>query len=121
MLHVRREESDDMKTLKLWVKHTGSCLPDVGFEVEIDEQRKRVVVKTEAFDSALVAHLITVILPTDAGVVAFRDDSIGWVKPPAPYSLELQFGGQRFEASVVKLLPLGSASAPTATRLELIN
>ena len=74
-----------MKTLKLWMKHTGSCLPDAGFEVEVDEQRRHVVLRSRVFDSALLGDLVTSVLSAEAGVVAYRDDSAGWLTPPAPH------------------------------------
>jgi hypothetical protein len=113
-------EAANMKTLNLWMKHTGSCLPDCPFDIEVDEHCRHVVAKSNTFDSALFARLVTSVLPEELGVVAFRDDNLGWVTPPAPYSLEVRFGGLRFKASVVKLMKLGSADGRVATRLEFI-
>lgn len=110
-----------MKTLNMWMKHTGSCLPDCAIEVEVDEHRRHVIAKSDNFDSALFARLITSVLPEELGVVAYRDDNLGWVTPPAPYSLEVRFGGLRFKASVVKLMKLGSTDGGVATRLEFIS
>jgi hypothetical protein len=103
------------------MKHIGSCLPDCGFDVEVDERRRHVVAKSNSFDSTLFARLVTSVLPEELGVVAFRDDNLGWVAPPAPYSLEICFDGLRFKALIVKLIQLGPTNGGVATRLELIS
>lgn len=102
------------------MKHVGSCLPDVAFSIDVDERRRHVVAKSECFDSALVASLVTQVLPEEFGVVAYRDDNVDWSAPPAPYSLELRFGGMRFGASVVKLRSAVGVST-VATRLSVLT
>jgi hypothetical protein len=108
------------KSLSMWMKHTGSCLPDCGFDIEVDEHRRHVTVRSSSFDSALFARLVTSVLPEQLGVVAYRDDNLGWIAPPAPYGITVHFGGQCFNARVVKLMNL-AGNGGVATRLELIS
>ena len=100
--------------------HVRSSLPDVAFSIDIDERRRHVVAKSECFDSALVATLVTQVLPEEFGVVAYRDDNVGGNAPSAPYSLELRFGGVRFDALVVKLSS-AKGDAAVATTLSVLT
>jgi hypothetical protein len=67
----------------------------------------------------IAVPLVTQVLPEEFGVVASRDDNVGWNAPPAPYSLELRFGGVRFGASVVKLCS-AVGGATIATTLSVL-
>lgn len=94
-----------MRSTKLCFKHTGSRLPDVFFEVEVDDDRMIAVVRAKPFDSVMFAKLVTDVLPADLGVTAFDDDNVpGFGRGRAPFQLELEFDGLRFEAVVTKLL-----------------
>ena len=42
------------------MKHTGSCLPDCGFVIEVDVHRRHVVANSDSFDSALFARLVII-------------------------------------------------------------
>ena len=94
-----------VQTLKKYLKHSGSCLPDGLFRVAVDRDRFLVTITADAFDSHLVGWLVTDILPVQHGVVAYRDDK-DWVPAPAPYDLRVRIGGQagvEFGAQVVRL------------------
>ena len=65
-----------MRSISLYVKHSGSRLLDAHFDVGIDDDKRLVVVRIQPFDSALTAHLVTAVLPIDFGVVAFDDDNL---------------------------------------------
>lgn len=93
-----------MRSTNICIKHTGSRLPDVFFDVEIDDDRKLVVVRAKPFDSAMLAQLVTVVLVDDFRVVAFDDDNVGGIgRGRAVYDLVVEFDGLRFEAMVTKL------------------
>lgn len=95
-----------MKT-KLYLKHSMSCLGDLGMEVDVDDARREVSLTMLSFDSNLVATAVTRILPEEHGVVAFRDDADkddAWLTRPAPYGLLILVAGTAYRAQVVKLL-----------------
>lgn len=91
-----------MRALKLGLKHFGSCLPDLMSDVLVDDDACLVTLKMTHFDSVLVADLVTGEL-RDLGVVAFRDDTLGWETPAAAYRLRIDIAGHVFDAEVVKL------------------
>ena len=100
------EHEHRVQTFKKYLKHTGSCLPDGLFRVEVDRDRLLVTITSDAFDSSLVGWLVTGILPDEHGIVAYREDDAGWVPAAAPYDLQIRFGGQagvEFRAQVVRL------------------
>jgi hypothetical protein len=88
--------------MKLGLKHIGSCLSDLMADVLVDDDARLVTLKMTHFDSVLVADLVTNEL-RDHGVDAFRDDTLGWVTPPAAYRLRIDIAGHVFDAQVVKL------------------
>ena len=99
------DRANGVQTLKKYLKHTGSCQPDGLFRVEVDRDRFRVTITSDAFDSHLIGWLVTDILPDQHGVIAFRDDK-DWVPAPAPYDLRVRIGGQmgvEFATQVVRL------------------
>jgi len=108
---IRHDAGDDadpanpVQTLEKYLKHTGSCLPDGLFRVEVDRDRFLVTITSDAFDSHLIGWLVTDILPDQHSVIAFRDDK-DWVPAPAPYDLRVRIGGQmgvEFATQVVRL------------------
>jgi len=93
-------------TIKSYLKHSFSCLPDVWFEIDVDDSNKLVTVASAAFDSDLFGWLVTEVLPRVRGVVAWRDDNAGWTTPPSPYALRVRIGkgdGVELDAQVVRL------------------
>jgi hypothetical protein len=93
-------------TFSVYVKHFGSCLPDGSFSVAVNQERRRVTITCDAFDSHLIGGLVTGMLYEDHGIQAFRDDGAGWNPPPAPYDLRVRIAGAsgvEFEAEVVRL------------------
>ena len=92
-----------MKTLWLGLKHMGSCLPDLLAEVHVYPDERTVVLRVKAFDSVLIADVVTAQLP-EHGVRAFRDDRLGMNTPPAEYRLRIDIDGHLFDAQVVKLV-----------------
>jgi len=87
------------------VKHIGSRLPDACFDVDADDDGLLVVVRARPFDSALLAFLVTGVLPDDFGALAFDDDNLrGPGRGRARYRLEVHFDGLRFDAVVTKSL-----------------
>jgi len=94
-----------MRTTKIYIKHSGSRLPDAFFDVQIDDDKKRVVVRAKPFDSAMLAQLVTIVLVDDFGVIAFDDDNVvGVGRGRALYDLEMEFDGLRFQAVVTKMV-----------------
>ncbi|MFG6488240.1 hypothetical protein ACG04R_16255 [Roseateles sp. BYS78W] len=107
---------------KLFLKHTMSCLHDQAIEVDIDETRREVRLAMAAFDSSLVARLVTDILPTDHGLVAYRDDNEKhgtevWLTKPATYALSIDLAGLVYRADVVKLFRQAGAGGMVAVTL----
>lgn len=95
-----------MKT-NLYLKHSMSCLADLGMEVDVDNARREVSLSMSRFDSALIATAVTRILADEHGVVAYRDDADkddAWLTRPAPYGLLIHIAGTAYRAQVVKLL-----------------
>ena len=88
-------------------KHCGSRLPDAYFEIAIDDEKRLVVVRTQPFDSALLADVVTVVLPMDYEVIAFDDDNLPFQRR-APYRLEVRFDDLTFDAVVTRTLAIVS-------------
>ena len=99
--------------MKLGLKHFGSCLPDLMVDVASDDAARLVTLTMKHFDSALVADIVTGEFH-ELGVSAFRDDSLGWIKPDAAYRLRIDVAGHLFDAQVVKL------ALPGRTSVQLI-
>ncbi len=89
------------------LKHSMSCLDDLEVQVDIDPERLEVILELEHFDSCLVAHCVTQLLP-ERGVRAYWDDSKKrgetWLTPGSTYQLFVLFGGRRHKAQVVRLV-----------------
>jgi hypothetical protein len=99
------DPANGIQILEKYLKHTGSCLPDGLFRVEVDRGRCLVTITSEAFDSQLVGWLVTEILPDQHGIVAYRDDK-DWVPAAAPYDLRVRIGGPaaiELDAQIVRL------------------
>ena len=100
-------------TLHLLMKHSMSSLRDLPVHVEIDKLERLVTLGVEAIDSSLLLDLATQILPQQHGVVAFTDDSAGFIHPAPPFGLRIHFDGRYLRASVSKLI-----NGTLALRLE---
>ena len=108
-----------MRSTSLYVKHIGSRLPDAFFNVDIDDDGLLVVVRAKPFDSALLACLVTRVLPEDFGVIAFDDDNFqgyGHGQGLARYRLEVDIDGLRFDAVVTKTLTVLSLGVTVGLR-----
>lgn len=106
------------ETFEVYLKHMGSCLPDVLFRIVADRHRSSVTILSEAFDSSLMSTLLTRILPDQHGIVAYRDDK-HWVPPAPPYELKVRIGRPstvEFSAQVVRLS--SAVGADVAVRLS---
>jgi hypothetical protein len=102
---VIQKRKTEMKD-RLYIKHSMSCLRDLGMEVDIDQDLREVRLTMPTFDSALVSTAVTSILPEKHGVVAFRDDGAkdeAWLTRPAPYSLYVRLADVTYRSQVVKL------------------
>jgi len=53
-----------MRSANYYIKHYAIIMPDVTFDVEVDDHLRRIVVLARAFDSFLFAELITRVIPT---------------------------------------------------------
>ena len=91
------------REFNLGLKHVGSCLKDLMAVVVVDEEARLVTLRVKHFDSSIIASMVLDALYRDHGIQAFRDDSLGWVTPPADYRLRIDIGGHLFDAQVVKL------------------
>ena len=92
---------------KMYLKHSMSCLKDLGMEVLVDQERRQVMLTMRSFDSSLVAEAVIGILPERHGIVAFRDDgakSESWLTPIAPFDLVIQLAGVSYSGQVVRLI-----------------
>lgn len=72
---------DQVVTIRKYLKHPFSCLPDVAYEILIDHGRRLITISSKGFDSSLLGWLVTSLLPADTGITAYRDDDAGWVVP----------------------------------------
>jgi hypothetical protein len=98
-----------MKTaLHLYLKHSLSCLSDQRIQVDVDRDRREVRLTMDTFDSALVADVVTRILPAEHQVEAYRDDAqkndATWLTRCADFALRIDIGGIPCRAQVVKLM-----------------
>jgi hypothetical protein len=112
-------QATTMRSTSLYLKHMGSRLPDAFFDVAIDDDGLLVVVRAKPFDSALLACLVTRVLPEDFGVISFDDDNFqgqGQGQGRARYRLEVHFDGLRFNAVVTKTLTVLSLGVTVGLR-----
>ena len=83
-----------MRVFSYYIKHSFSCLSDQTFEVQVEDESKTATILAPTFDSALISHLLRVILPGE-GVITFVDDN---KQSPhgsnPPYSLRIRIGGE---------------------------
>lgn len=106
-----------MRSTKIYIKYTGSRLPDAFFDVAIDDEKNLVSVLAKPFDSAMLAQLVTVVLVDHFGVIAFDDDNVvGFGRGRALHNLELVFDGLKFEAVVTKRLSVLRVGATVGLR-----
>ena len=100
-------------TLHLLMKHSMSALPDLPVHVEIDKRQRLVTLGVDAIDSSLVLDVVTQILPQEHEVVAFTDDSAGFIHPAPPFGLRIHFDGRYLRAYASRLI-----TGTLALRLE---
>ena len=100
-------------TLHLLMKHSLSALPDLPVHVEIDKCERLVTLGVDAIDSSLLLDLVTQILPQQHDVVAFTDDSAGFIHPAPPFRLRIYFDGRYLRARASRVI-----TGTLALRLE---
>lgn len=90
--------------MQIRMKHMGSTAADLNVEYEIDETAQVVELRTEAFDSALIADFIESVLRRKHGIEAIRDDRTEWNPPWPPCRVFLNMQGRRYEVTAHRLM-----------------
>lgn len=104
-------------TLKLIMKHMGSCLPDQPFDAEIVSEENRIDIRLMEFDSSLFVSFV-LSLESDLLIRAYADDDEGWTPIQPTWQLRVILGEIEYEARVVKLSSLGAGSRFSVTLTE---
>lgn len=90
-------------TEKILCKHFGSCAQDLPLSFSIDVEKSLVEIQVEHFDSFLITHLITRVLPERGVGRAWRDDETGWTPPSSEWQIHICLAGVLYRLGLTKL------------------
>lgn len=85
-----------------YLKHWMCSLPDVKVAADIDEVAPVVTLEIEALDTTQLLKVVSQVLP-EHGVVAYADDTEGWVPARPDWSLRIRWESRLHRARVSKL------------------